>query len=117
MPGALLTINFVGRGWVNRARVRSLSEGGVEKEVLRLLEEATDKIVEAYHKAMEAGLPYASLPLRTMVLPILKEIIAQLDGYRNDFVADPELEMWSRIGEYAGGRLDFEVKRVKWEEV
>lgn len=94
-----------------------MSKGGVEGEILRLLQEAAKRIVEASNKALEAGLPYASLPLKTMVLPILKEIIAQLDGYRNDFVADPDLEMWSRIGEYAGGRLDFEVKRVKWEEV
>ncbi|MEB2837109.1 MAG: hypothetical protein GSR80_001263 [Desulfurococcales archaeon] len=94
-----------------------MSEAGPESEILRLLEEASERLVEAYRKAMEAGLPYASLPIRTMILPVLKEIVAQLDGYRNDFVADPDLEMWPRIGSYAGGRLDFEVKRVKWEEV
>jgi hypothetical protein len=93
-----------------------LSENGVEKEILRLLQEAASRIAEAYSKALEAGLPYASLPLKTMVMPILKEVMAQLDGYRNDFVEDPDLEMWPRIGEYEGGRLEFSIKRVKREE-
>jgi len=89
----------------------------VEDEILELLREAEAKLSEASRKALEAGIPFASLPIKTMVLPILKEIIAQLDGYRNDFVADPELELWPRLGEYSGGRFDFELKRVKWEEV
>ncbi len=94
-----------------------MGETSVEGEILALLKEASEKLVEASRKALDSGLPYAGIPIRTMILPILREIMAQLDGYRNDFVADPDLELWPRIGEYAGGRLDFEVKRVKWEEV
>ena len=89
----------------------------VEPEILRLLSEAYERVKAAASKAEEAGLPYAMLPLRTMVMPILREVIAQLDGYRNDFVADPDMELWPRIGRYAGGRFDFEVRRVRWEEV
>ncbi len=90
---------------------------GVEREILDLLREAWGKLVEASDKSLRAGLPFAALPIKTMILPVLREIISQLDGFRNDFVAEPELELWPRIGEYAGGRLDFEVKRVRWEEV
>ena len=95
-----------------------LPEGGDEyREILSLLREALERLGRAARLAEEAGLPFVMLPLRTMVMPVLHELSAQLDGYRNDFVASSDLELWPRIGEYAGGRFDFEVKRVRWEEV
>ncbi len=90
---------------------------GEYAEILSLLFDALEKLRKASRIAEEAGIPFVMLPIRTMILPILHELVAQLDGYRNDFVASSDMELWPRIGEYAGGRFDFEVKRVRWEEV
>jgi len=92
-----------------------MSSQDIERGILGALRIAEDMIKSASRAAEDAGLPFVMLPLKTMVLPILKEIIAQLDGYRNDFVADEDLKGWSRIGTYHGGRrYDEEVERPKF---
>lgn len=90
---------------------------GEYERLLALIREAMDKLREAYDLALKSGIPFVALPIKTMIMPILHELTAQLDGYRNDFIASPELELWPRLGSYPGGTYDFEVKRVKWEEV
>lgn len=94
-----------------------MPEEDAYSQLLPLLSEALERLKRASKIAEEAGIPFVMLPIRTMLIPIIREIMAQLDGYRNDFVASGDVELWPRIGEYAGGRFDFKVERVRWEEV
>ncbi|GAB6148657.1 hypothetical protein [Stetteria hydrogenophila] len=89
----------------------------VYEDLHSLLSTALESVRKASRLAKEEGIPSVMLPLRTMIIPVLKEIVAQLDGYRNDFPASDDVELWPRIGSYAGGRVDFKVVKVRWEEV